>query len=302
MGLNTNQEATIMGSWRKKMRVKALKPILWSLFLISLGSVLCAIAINGILIPKKFLSAGFTGLALLIHYLIPVIPVAWLYFVLNIPLFALGWRYVGRRFFLYSMAGMVIFSSALQWVQFIPEIQDKILSALLAGILSGAGAGSILRSFGSAGGLDILAVIGLNRFSIRLSTTSLAFNAVVIIASAILFTLDAALYTLIYIYITSYMLNLVVTGLSQRKAVFIISRQWQDISQGIMQEIRRGVTLLQGQGGYTGQEEKIIYTVITFRELSRLKQMIRRTDPNAFVVVNETLEVMGQRIGNQPHW
>ena len=279
-----------------------LKQVGGNLFLIALGSVLCAVAVNGILIPQKFLSAGFTGLALGIHYLVPVLPVSWLYLALNIPLFILGRKYVGRRFFLYSIVGVVIYSLALKWVLFIPGIQDKILSALMAGIIMGTGSGVILRSLGSAGGLDILSVIMRQRFSIRLGTTNLAFNAIILTGAAFLISLDGALYTLIYVYVSSYMLNLVVTGLSQRKAVFIISSHWANISQGIIRDLNRGVTHIRGEGGFTGQEEMILYTVITFQELSRLKRIIRQADPNAFVVVTETLEVMGKRIGNQPHW
>jgi uncharacterized membrane-anchored protein YitT (DUF2179 family) len=98
------------------------------------------------------------------------------------------------------------------------------------------------------------------------------------------------------------MVNLVVTGLSQRKAVYIISPQWEEISHEIMDKIQRGVTVIKGQGGYTGRDEQILYTVISFRELPQLKQLIRGVDPNAFVVVTDTLEVMGHGIGNQPHW
>jgi len=279
-----------------------VRQVLWNLVLISLGSVLCAVAINGVLIRQKFLSAGFTGLALIIHYLTPVLPVAWLYLLLNVPLFVLGWKYVGQRFFLYSLVGMVIFSCAVEWIQVSVPVQDKILSALLAGIITGTGSGIILRSLGSAGGLDILSVIMLQRFSVRLGTTSLAFNSLVLMAGAILFSIEMALYSLIYVYVTSYMLNLMVTGLSQRKAVFIISHHAKEICQGILQEINRGVTILRGEGGYTGKEEQILYTVITFRELSQLKRMIRRVDPGAFMVVSDTLEVMGYRIGSQPHW
>jgi uncharacterized membrane-anchored protein YitT (DUF2179 family) len=97
-------------------------------------------------------------------------------------------------------------------------------------------------------------------------------------------------------------MNLVVTGFSQRKAVLIISSQWKEIAQRVLEEVRRGVTILQGQGAFSGQEEQILYTVIAFRELTRAKRIIRELDPNAFVVVTDTLEVMGQRIGNQPHW
>ena len=142
--------------------------MLWNLGLITLGSVLCAMGIKGILIPNQFFAAGFTGVALVVHYLVPSLPVAVLYFILNIPLFGLGWIYVGRRFFLYSIAGMVIFSSALAW-NYVPlPVYDKMPSALLAGIIIGAGSGVILRSLGSAGGLDILSIGLLKQFSIRL--------------------------------------------------------------------------------------------------------------------------------------
>jgi uncharacterized membrane-anchored protein YitT (DUF2179 family) len=286
----------------EKFWIKDLRQVLWNLGLIAFGSALCAVAINGILIPREFLSAGFVGLALVIYYFVPALPVAWLYFLLNVPLFIIGWRFVGRRFFLYSLAGMVIFSCAVEFIQVPIPVQDKILSALLAGIITGTGAGVILRSIGSAGGLDILCVIMLQRFSVRLGTTSLAFNSILLVAGALLFSLERALYTLIYVYVTSYILNLVVTGLSQRKAVFIISSQWEEISKKILYEIDRGLTIIKGQGGYTGQEKQIVYTVITFREYAQLKGIIKKIDPKAFMVVTETLDVMGHRIGTEPHW
>jgi uncharacterized membrane-anchored protein YitT (DUF2179 family) len=282
--------------------IGAFPQILWNLALIALGSALCAVALNGILIPRQFLSGGFTGLSLIIHYLVPAFPLGAIYFLLNIPNFAFGWKYVGRRFLLYSVAGMLIFSAAIQTIRLSLPVYDYLLSALLAGVIVGVGSGLILRSLGSAGGTDILSVVLLKLFSIRLGSTILAFNGIILLAAAALFTLEMALYTLIYLYISSYMVNLVVTGLSQRKAVYIISPQWKEISQNIMEELQRGVTILKGEGGFTGKDQHVLYTVITFRELSRLKGLIRRLDPDAFVVVSETLEVMGHRIGNQPHW
>jgi uncharacterized membrane-anchored protein YitT (DUF2179 family) len=278
------------------------KEAFWNLTLITLGSVLFAAAVNGILIPHRFVAGGFTGLALCIHYLLPSLPVSVLYFVLNVPLFALGYMFVGRRFFVYSIVGMVIFSLAVAWVHVSVPVHDEILSALLAGILCGVGAGMVLRSWGSGGGTDILSVILLNRFSIRIGSTILGFNTVILTAASILFSLDGALYTLVYLYVSTNMVNLVVTGLSQRKAVFVISPQWKEICRKILYEINRGVTIIRGQGGYSGRDEQILYTVITFRELPRLKEVVKRVDPSAFLVVNDTLEVMGQRIGNQPHW
>ena len=194
------------------------------------------------------------------------------------------------------------FAAAIQTIRLPLPVYDYLLSALLAGVIVGIGSGIIFKSLGSAGGTDILSVILLKLFSVRLGTTILAFNGIILVAAAALFTLEMALYTLIYLYISSYMVNLVVTGLNQRKAVYVISPQWKGISQQIIEDLQRGVTILKGEGGYTGKDQPVVYTVITFRELSRLKGLIRRLDPDAFVVVTETLEVMGHRIGNQPHW
>ena len=291
-----------MKSLFRRFPLKSIKQMFWNLFLISLGSSLCAIAINGVLIPQKFLGGGLTGLVLIIHYLVPSLSVAILYALLNVPVFALGWMYVGRRFFLYSLAGTAIFSGALAWVHVSLPVQDMLLSALLAGIISGVGIGIILKSLGSTGGTDILSIVLLKRFSIRLGTTTLAFNCGVLAIGSLFFPLEKVLYTLIYMYVSTRILNLVVSGFSQRKAVSIISPRWEEISHKILEDIHRGVTIVQGQGAYTGQEEKILYTVVNFRELSHVKQLIRGIDSKAFVVVSDTLEVMGNGIGNQPQW
>jgi len=287
---------------KRRASLQTAKRIPLNLFLMALGSALCALSINGILVPKGFYGAGLTGIALLIHYAVPALSVALVYMILNIPIFALGWMYVGKRFFFYSLGGMFIFTAAVKWVHVPIPVEDPILSALFAGILMGTGSGVILRSQGSAGGLDVLSVILLKRFSIRLGSTILGFNLGVLTAGAILFSLELALFTLIYLYVNAHMVNLMVTGLSQRKAVHIISPHWEAISKGVMHDMRRGVTIIEGQGAYSKKPEKILYIIITFRELAELKSIIHRFDPNAFMVVSDTLEVMGLRIGNQPHW
>jgi len=285
-----------------KSRFKLLSSILWNVFIMSLGSVLCAAAINGILIPHNFFGAGFTGISLILHYLVPDLPLSIIYFVINIPLFSFGWMYVGRRFFFYSILGMLTFSTAIDLIQISIPVYDEVPSAILGGILMGIGSGIILKSLGSAGGLDVLCVILLKRFSIRLGTTILVFNTIILCAGAALFTIEDALYTLIYIYVNAQVVNIAVTGLNQRKAIFVISTKWNEIASEIMEKIHRGVTVLQGWGAYTGNEQRILYTVITFRDLARLKPMVSKIDPRALLIVNETLEVMGNRIGNQPHW
>jgi uncharacterized membrane-anchored protein YitT (DUF2179 family) len=281
---------------------KPLRQIVWNLLQLTAGSAICAVAINGLLIPQHFVSGGFTGLALTFHYLVPWLSVAVLYFLFNVPLFIASWFLVNRRFFLYSVVGMIIFSTCVALVQVTIPLEDPLLSALLAGIILGTGSGVILRSLGSSGGTDILSVILFQRLSVQPGTTLLACNVVILTICAFLFSLKIVLYTLIYLYVSSQLINVVLTGLSQRKAIFIVSFNWEAISRQILQEIHRGLTVLHGEGGYSGSERRVLYTVVNFRELGLLKQIIRREDPAAFVVVTDTREVMGHRIGNQPHW
>ena len=276
--------------------------IIRNLILIGLGNTLIAIAVNGIVIPHEFLSGGITGTALVIHYLFSFLPLAMLYFVLNIPLFAIGWAFVGRRFFIYSIVGMLTLTGTLQWVHVSVPLDHKLLAALFAGILTGIGGGLTLRSRGSAGGLDILSVILLKHFSISIGKTFLSINAVILVATTFLFSLETALYSFIYIYITTRMMELVITGISKRKVVLIISDQWEKISEDILYRIGRGVTQLHGQGGYSGKTERVLYAVVSIRELHRIKRIVQDIDSGAFVVIQDTLEVMGNRIGNQPHW
>jgi uncharacterized membrane-anchored protein YitT (DUF2179 family) len=282
--------------------MKTFKNIMWNLLLIFSGCVLCALALKGILVPKQFLAGGITGLSLLVHYALPFLPLGLIYFILNIPLFVIGWRFIGRRFCLYSLAGVVIFSAVIFLPYPVIPIQDMILNAITAGIITGAGSGVILRSLGSAGGLDILTVFLYKKFSIRPGMFVLAFNAALMIAAVSRIPLEMVLYTLVYLYVSTQFMNFVLIGLSQRKALMIISPKWREISLEIMDRLQRGVTVVGGEGGYTGEKLHILYTVISFAELSRFKEMIRKNDPEAFVVVTDTLEVMGKGIGNQPHW
>ena len=298
-----------MGRKVKPIRVIKIKEVWmqsrkigWNVALLSIGSILCALAVKGILVPKQFLAGGVTGLALLAHYVLPALPIGFIYFILNIPLFVIGWLFVGKRFFWYSLVGMLIFSAVIFGPFPVLPIDDMILSALTAGMISGVGSGIILKSLGSAGGLDVLSVILFKRFSIRPGTTVMTFHALLLLVAVFRLPLETVLYTLVYFYINSHFVNLVIIGLSQRKAVMIVSSRWQEISREIMDTLQRGVTVVQGEGGYSGQRLHVLYSVIALTELSRFKEIIRKIDSQAFVVVTETQEVMGKGIGNQPHW
>lgn len=300
-GVEAPPERCIEDARLKEKAYRRLKDLAWNLFLIIFGNLFTAISINGICLQHQMLSGGLTGLSLGLKYIFPDISVPATYFLLNVPVFLLGWRYVGRRFFLYSLCGMTVLTLQLKLIHVVIPVQDKILASLLAGIIMGFGGGIVLRSRGSAGGTDVLSVMLLNLFSIGVGNTFLGFNVIVLTLAAIYVSVDAALYTLIFMFVTAKVMDIVLTGLSKRKALIIISPEWRAISTKVLEKINRGVTQLRGWGGFTGKEEVILYVVTPMHELSRVKNIIRRIDPNAFVVIQDTAEVMG-RLGNQPHW
>lgn len=273
-----------------------------NLFLLCLGSFICASSINGILIPNHFAAGGITGLSLILHYQFPLLSFPLFYLLFNIPLFAIAWKYVGKNFFIYSLIGFCIFTLVVKNFHINIPLEDKMLSALTAGILSGAGLGVIFHSLGSSGGTDILSVVLMKKFSIRLGTTAFALNASVVAFSAILYPIETVLYTLIFIYVNAKVLNLVFTGMSKRKAVMIISENWSKISETLLKEFQRGLTIIDGEGAYSHKTEKILYAVIAMKDLGRIKEIVNEVDPTSFVVVTDTLEVVNPCIGNQPHW
>lgn len=279
---------------------KSWKTVLYNLCLISAGSLIFVIGMNSVLIPSKLLSAGVTGIALIFHYLFPKLNVGLAYFLLNIPLILLGFFSISRRFLLYTFYGMGFFSLTAAFVKPpVAVIEDPILAALFAGIICGTGVGVILRSIGSTGGIDILAVYVNQKFGFRPGSVSFIFNTMVLIFGAYLFGLEVALYTLIYVFTSSRVLDAVLTGFNQRMATMVISEKTNEMAKEIFTKVNRGVTFLKGKGAYTGKERDVIFTVTTLTELPKLKDVIFGIDPGAFVVVNNTLEVLGNRHGSR---
>ena len=276
------------------------KTVLYNLFLITAGIIVFVIGMNSILIPNKLLGAGVSGVAIIIHYLFPSADVGITYFLLNIPLMFLGWFTISKRFMLYTIFGMAFFSLAAVVIKTPPvPLKDPILVAIFAGVVCGVGAGIVLRSLGSAGGVDILATYANKQFGLRPGLTSFFVNAVVIMMGAYFFGLQIALYSLIYVFTSSKALDAVLTGFNQRLSTIVISDKYKEIAEEIFKKVNRGATFLQAQGAYSGDPKEVIFTITTLTELPKLKNVIFNIDPEAFVVVNSTLEVIGKRHGTR---
>jgi uncharacterized membrane-anchored protein YitT (DUF2179 family) len=276
------------------------KTFSYNLFLISAGCCIFVIGMNSVLIPNKLFGAGVSGIALILHHLFPRVDVGVAYFLLNLPLMLLGWFSISRRFMFYTLYGMGLFSLAAAVIKTpATALQDPILAALFAGIICGAGSGIILRSIGSAGGMDVVAIYVNQKFGFRPGTISFLVNGLILISGAYFFGLEIALYTLIYVFTSSRVLDIVITGFNQRMSTLIISEKSQEIAKDIFKRVNRGVTFFKGRGAYTGVERDVIFTITSLTELPQLKEVIFAIDPSAFVVVNNTLEVFGKRHGSR---
>jgi uncharacterized membrane-anchored protein YitT (DUF2179 family) len=276
------------------------KPVLVNIGLIGAGSIIFVIGMNGVLVPSKLLSGGTVGLAMILHYLFHSLDIGLGYFLLNIPLVLLGWFNISRRFMLYTLFGMGFFSLAAAIIK--PPavaLSDPLLSALFAGVICGAGAGLILRSLGSAGGLDIVAIYLNQKFGLQPGSIIFFVNATVLLIGARLFGLEIALYSIVYVYTSSRIIDSVLVGFNRRKSMFIISDRSHEIVKEVYSRVNRGVTFLKAQGGFTGSEKDVIFTVTTLSEVPKMKNLIFETDPEAFVVINDTLEVLGKRHGSR---
>ena len=276
------------------------KTVLYNLFLICTGIIVFVIGMNSILIPNRLLGTGVSGVAMLIHYLFPSADVGITYFLLNIPLMIMGWFVISKRFMLYTIFGMAFFSLAAAVIKTAPvPLQDPILVAIFSGVICGTGSGIVLRSLGSAGGMDIIAIYGNKKFGLRPGLIGFFVNAVVIMTGACFFGLQIALYSLIYVFTSSKTLDAVLTGFNQRLSTMVISDKYKEIAEEIFKQVNRGATFLQAHGAYTGIPKEVIFTITTLTELPKLKNVIFNIDPKAFVVVNSTLEVIGTRHGTR---
>lgn len=277
--------------------MKNVRGILKRIIFVLTGSFLNSIAINAFIIPNRFLSGGVAGAAIIIQYL-SSISSGYLILILNIPIFLIGMREVDKEFIFFSLLGMLSLSAFLVATRYayiyVNATQDPLLSSIYAGVLSGAGLGTVFRNRASMGGTDIIAVVLKRRLGINISTLSLSINVVIVSIGMFISGIEIGLYTLVAMYITSVVMDRVIEGFDRKKLLFIVTSMEEEVSDIIMKSVGRGVTFLYGEGAYTGEKKKILYCIVTINQLSRVKKIIEDTDPEVFMSVLDASEVQGR--------
>lgn len=258
---------------------------------IIIGSMLIGFAYNFLLIPHKILSGGLSGIAMMLGIITPL-NTGLLNFVLNLPLLIIGYFKLGKRFIGYTILSVIVLSVSLYVIPVYEWSNDPILASLFGGVIAGVGVGIIFRASGSSGGFDIIGMLLTKKRDFPLGSIISGMNAIVIVISGFVFSWDAALLTLVSIYATGKAIDLIHTN-NLKLTLMIVTSKGEDVKDKLLSKLYRGITIINGQGAYTGEERKVLFTVITRYQLSEVKNIIREVDPHAFVNITETKQVIG---------
>jgi uncharacterized membrane-anchored protein YitT (DUF2179 family) len=263
-----------------------------------LGALVQAFAMRLFLVPGQLVSGGISGAAQIINHFVSV-PIGLMVFVGNIPLFVLGWRFLGGpRFALRTAIAVGAFSLLTDLLVFVIPAQgmtqDNVLNALFGGVLLGVGLGLVYRGGGTSGGSDILGRILNHRLGISISAAYLITDSLVVLAGGFAFSWEKALYGMVVIYVSGLAAEMISEGSGIFRTALIISAKHAEISSEIMSSMERGVTILSGTGAYTGVDRPVLYCVITRSEVNQLKAMVKDIDPQAFMVIGVTHEALGE--------
>ena len=266
----------------------------WNLLLLTIGAFLIAFAVKSVAMPHGLLTGGMSGIALLCYYAFGTLTTGQWYFLLNLPVFVLGWVFVSRRFFFYSLYGMIISSVFIDIIPWQFKFDDIWLAVIISGGLLGAGVGVALRSLGSTGGADILAVICKEKFNMSMGSFELWFNMIGFLGGFIYLDVHIVLYSIAMTFVIAFSIEYVLGMFSERKMVMIISDHHAAINAAILTDLDRGVTLLDGHGGYTGDPKKVVLTMISSMQLKEVEELVYNIDPDAFFIMGSGFHVQGQ--------
>ena len=271
--------------------------LVWSYFMITLASAIYAVGFNWFYVPNDIAFGGITGVGQIINAILPWAPIGTVVIILNIPLFILGWRLLGGHLLLSSLYAMAVSSVFIDIINSIWtfEAMDPMLACVFGGVLMGASLGMVFQQGATTGGTDLIArLLKLKITWLPMGKLLIATDMVVIVASAIAFgSVYSALYGVVALYIAGIVMDRMLYGLDSAKVAYIISDRFREIAGALVNDLDRGVTILQGQGGYSGAEKKVLMCAFKQRQIVSIKKMVKELDPSAFIIVCDAHEVLG---------
>ena len=273
---------------------KVTMSVPWNILLLVVGGVIYSFGLKAFAVPHQLISGGLFGTGMLVFYQTGWLTVAAWYAILCIPVVILGWLGLSRRFVLYSLFGTAVTTVAAQFITYAAPVSNPLLAAIAAGAICGVGSGIMLRTFGSDGGLSIVAMVLHQKYNIKIGGFSLLYNIILFSFALVYRDLDSVLYSIILVFVLSGIIDYSMEFTNQRKVAFIVSDNAEGISFEIMEKLHRGVTYLYTKGAYTNQERYLVLTVVHNHQLKRLEELVYRIDPKAFLIIENTFNVLGR--------
>lgn len=284
----------IRESLEEHVRTIGAREIAFGYLQILLGSLVAAAAYPAFLVPNNIAPGGLTGVATILNFLFHW-PVGTVSLLLNIPLFIIGYRAMGRIFAFRSLVATVLFSILIDILPIRPISTDPLLGTLFGGVVLGAGLGLILRGGATTGGSDMVARMVHRRLPfISVGMFLFAVDCLVVLGAAVAIGTEQALYAFINIYVCSKVIDTVMMGFSGNKACFIMTSRWEQITQRLMDEVGRGVTHLEAKGAYTGRQQPVVLCVAARQEIMSVKRIVQEEDEKAFMFITEAHEALGE--------
>lgn len=261
-----------------------------------IGSILAALGLEVFLVPNQIIDGGVVGVSIMASHLTSL-PLGMFIFILNLPFIYLGYLQIGKSF---AISTLFSLASLSVWVSILVPIpgftHDVFLASIFGGIILGIGVGLIIRYGGSLDGTEIVAIILDKRTGFSVGEIVMFFNIFIIGSAGLVFSWDKAMYSLVAYFVAYKLIDITIEGLDESKGVMIVSDHPHEIAEVLMARLGRGVTILHGQGAYTGESKQVLYSVITRLEIAKLKTIIKEIDDNAFVTINEVHDVMGGKV------
>ncbi|MDU4962090.1 MAG: YitT family protein [Sporomusaceae bacterium] len=275
----------------KNLKMRLLQKYLF----LFIGSIITAVGLEIFLVPNNIIDGGVVGISIMASHL-TTLPLSLFLILFNIPFLYLGYKQIGKSF---ALSTLFSICSLSYWVSFFHPIpgltHDLFLAAIYGGITVGLGVGLIIRYGGSLDGTEIVAILLDKRSSFSVGEIIMFFNLFILSSAGLVFSWDKAMYSLVAYFVAYKIIDITIAGLDESKAAMIISDKPDEIVDALMARLGRGVTILNGAGGYTKESKQILYAVITRLEMAKLKAIVDELDMGAFVTINDVHEVMGGR-------
>lgn len=277
----------------KKSFMAMTRSVLWHLTLLTVGGTIYSFGLKGLAVPHEFISGGIFGAGMLIYYIFSIFSPAIWYAILNIPLFIAGWAFLSPRFFLFSLYGLTVTTVSAQYLDYIIPVADPMLAAITGGCICGLGIGIVLYSWGCDGGLSMIATILHQRYGIKVGQFFFAINIILFSVAGVYLDFEKIMYSIVFIFVSSNVTDYVLSMFNERKLAFIISDKSHAIADGILSHLNRGATFLQGYGAFSGAKKDVLMVVTHNHQIKRMEEIVFDIDANAFVIIENTFNVLG---------